>query len=318
MNYHANAKTTIYQRKRIKDSKDPYRALAKQLGVSVPTISKWKKREHPQDRSSRPRHSNKALPPAMEPVLEFLRRDWLVELDTIWIALQKTVFPQLTRSAVYRQLVRQGIQDLKKLRMCPERPRGKFRAAPPGFLHVDIFTLPMIDGKKLYLFVAIDRATRLLSMQAYPQKNAKTSLVFLGHCQRFYPFRIYRILTDNGAAFTNRFYRNPYGAKPRELHAFALACRQAGIRHTLTKSYHPWTNGLAERTGQTIKKETIQRFHYDSLSQMVSALYGFERYFNYHRPYKAMAGKTPYELTQQWYIKQPKRFLREPICLTTL
>jgi transposase InsO family protein len=318
MNYHANAKTTVHQRKRIKDSKEPYRTLAKQMGVSVPTVAKWKKREQQNDRSSRPRRIKTALPPAMEPVLDFLRKDWLLELDTIWIALQKTVFPQLTRSAVYRQLVRQNIQDLRKLRICQERPHGKFRAAPPGFLHIDIFTLPRMDDKKLCLFVAIDRATRLLTMQAYPQKDARTALIFLEHCRRFYPFRIYRILTDNGPAFTNRFYVNPKGARPEGLHAFTQACHKADIRHTLTKSYHPWTNGLVERAGHTIKTETIHRFHYDSLSQMVSALYGFERYFNHHRPYKALGGKTPYELVQLWYSKKPKRFLREPSCLITL
>ena len=45
MTYHTNARTNRYQRKRIKESKAPYRVLAKQLGVSVATISKWKKRE---------------------------------------------------------------------------------------------------------------------------------------------------------------------------------------------------------------------------------------------------------------------------------
>ena len=318
MNYHANAKTTVHQRRRIKESKEPYRTLAKQIGVSVPTVAKWKKREQLNDRSSRPRRIKKALPSAMEPVLDFLRKDWLLELDTIWIALQKTIFPQLTRSAVYRQLVRQNIQDLKKLRVCQERPHGKFRAAPPGFLHIDIFRLPKMDDKQLYLFVAIDRATRLLTMQAYHRQDAQSAAVFLDHCRKFYPFRIYRVLTDNGGQFTNRHYKKSQGIKIKEPHTFGLTCRKNHIRHTLTKSYHPWTNGLAERAGQTIKTETIHRFHYDSLPQMVSALYGFERYFNYHRPYKALGGKTPYELVQLWYNKKPKRFLREPNCLITL
>jgi hypothetical protein len=43
-----------------------------------------------------------------------------------------------------------------------------------------------------------------------------------------------------------------------------------------------------------------------------AALYGFERYFNEHRPYKAMGGKTPAQLTQDWYHRSHKRFLRQP------
>jgi transposase-like protein/transposase len=318
MTYHANAKTTVHQRKRIKESKEPYRTLAKQIGVSVQTVAKWKKREKLNDQTSRPRRIRRSLPPAVEPILDFLRRDWLVDLDTIWIALQKTVFPQLSRSAVYRQLVRQQIHDLNQLRIRQERTHGKFRACAPGFLHIDIFRLPKIGQKKMHLFVAIDRATRLLTMQAYEHGDAQAAVRFLEHCRVFYPFKIYRILTDNGGAFTNRHYKRSQGIKVRQSHAFGKLCRQLRIRHTLTKSYHPWTNGLAERTGHTIKSATVHRFHYESLSQMVSALYGFERYFNYHRPYKAMGGKTPFELTQYWFKKQPKRFLREPNCLITL
>ncbi len=39
MTYHANARTTLHQRKRIRQSREPYRVQARQLGVSVATIS---------------------------------------------------------------------------------------------------------------------------------------------------------------------------------------------------------------------------------------------------------------------------------------
>lgn len=315
MTYHANARTAVHQRKRIRRSREPYRVQAEQLGVSHSTVAKWKKRADPIDRTSRPRRSYKALPPEMAPILKWMRQDWLIDLDTIWIALRKTVFPQLGRSAVYRELVRLSLQRLKLLRPVSERKRGRFRACPPGFLHIDIFYLPRLDGRRRFLFVAIDRATRLLAMQVYPDQEASSALLFLEHCRRFYPFRIYRILTDNGRGFTLRGYRGRGGVKTRKVHPFTRACRCSRIRHTLTKAYHPWTNGLVERAGGTIKNETIYRFHFDTISQLESALYGFERYFNYHRPYKAMQGKTPYQLVQERYKKQPKRFLRKPVVL---
>ena len=37
MTYHANARTTMHQRKRIRRSRDPYRVQARTLGVSVAT-----------------------------------------------------------------------------------------------------------------------------------------------------------------------------------------------------------------------------------------------------------------------------------------
>lgn len=317
MTYHRNARTNVYQRKRIHHSPASYQAQAAALGVSIATIAKWKHRKDSKDRSSRPHRVKKALPEELAPVLKWLRQDWLLDLDTVWKGLQKTVFPQLGRSSVYRELVRLGLQDLKRLKALPPKHRGRFRSCPPGFLHLDVFYLPRIEGRKLYLYVAIDRATRLLCMRVYGQRDAKSAVSFLGHCRGFYPFRIYKILTDNGAEFSSNFYRTIHNQKAQGEHPFPRTCKDSQIRHVLTKVKHPWTNGLVERTGKTIKDETVHRFHYDGLAQLDSALYGFERYFNYHRPYRAMQGKTPYELVQEWYKKQPKRFSRKPTLLIT-
>jgi hypothetical protein len=37
-----------------------------------------------------------------------------------------------------------------------------FKEYEPGYLHIDVTYLPKLAGKKQYLFVAIDRATRVL------------------------------------------------------------------------------------------------------------------------------------------------------------
>jgi transposase InsO family protein len=317
MTYHANAKLTIHQRQRIRRSREPYHVPAQQLGVSQATIAKWTHRSIPHDRSSRPHHSHKTVPPEAIPLLRWMRQDWLVDLDTVWLALRQTVFPQLSRSAVYRELVRLQLHQLRTLRPQATRRYGTFRACPPGFLHLDVFDLPRLDGQRRYLFVAIDRATRLLTMPVYPPRDAASAVAFLAHCQRFYPFRLYRTLTDNAKTFTLRTHRVRGGARAKHPAAFTRACRAARIRHSLTQPYHPWTNGLVERVGGTIQTETIYRFHFDTLSQLLSALYGFERYFNQHRPYKALGGKTPAQLAQEWYAKAPHRFLREPIVLFT-
>ncbi len=190
MTYHANARTTIHQRTRIRRSRDPYRVQARALGVSVATVAKWRRRADAADRSSRPQRQHKALPPEAIPLLGWLRKDWLLDLDTVWVALRQTVFPQLSRSAVYRELVRLQLHRLRTLRPQIPRPQGRFRACPPGFLHLDAFARPRLEGQRRYLLVAIDRATRLMPMPVAPARDTPSALAFLAHCQRFYPFRL--------------------------------------------------------------------------------------------------------------------------------
>jgi transposase InsO family protein len=319
MTYHENARTTKIQRKMIKESKEPYRVLAKQMGVSKTTIAKWKSRENMNDLSSKPKNIQKALPDTVEPLLDFLRRDWMLDMNTIWFALKSTLFPQITKSAVYRQLVRQGINNIKELRPGKDKTFGKFEACNPGFIHIDVFYLPKINNIKLYVFIAIDRATRMLTLRAYPDREAQSAVDFLKHCKNFYPFKITKILTDNGGEFTNKSYKKNSSVKRPRVHLFQKACEDSNIYHALTKACHPWTNGLAERTVGSIKNETIYRFHFESVDQMISALYGFERFFNCHRPYKAMGCKTPEELCNNWRSKEPNIFDKEPVyCSTTL
>jgi len=133
MNYHANARTTRHQRKIIKESRDPYRKLAKQMGVTTATVAKWKKRPDEKDRSSRPKNIETAIPMTLYPMIEMLRKDWLCDMDRIWLALRKSVLPQLSRSSVYRHLVRTGLDDRKALRPLAKRRLGGSENIRLGF-----------------------------------------------------------------------------------------------------------------------------------------------------------------------------------------
>ncbi len=53
----------------------------------------------------------------------------------------------------------------------------KFKEYKPGFLHIDVTYLPKLDGQKYYLFVAIDRATRLLYYKVYENNRTPCEAV---------------------------------------------------------------------------------------------------------------------------------------------
>jgi transposase-like protein len=50
------------------------------------------------------------------------------------------------------------------------------------YLHNDVTYLPNLAGKKQYLFVAIDRATRVLYFEIYENKTAINAVEFLNNC----------------------------------------------------------------------------------------------------------------------------------------
>ncbi|MBK8357296.1 MAG: DDE-type integrase/transposase/recombinase [Saprospiraceae bacterium] len=68
--------------------------------------------------------------------------------------------------------------------------------------------LPKFDGSKYYLYVAIDRATRLMYYKVYKNKTAQSATDFLALCKSFFPFYISHVLTDNGLEFTNSLIRS--------------------------------------------------------------------------------------------------------------
>jgi transposase InsO family protein len=93
---------------------------------------------------------------------------------------------------------------------------------------------------------------------------------------KFVPYKIEKILTDNGIQFTNRV---------RDKHAFAhifdRVCNEHAIAHRLTKVKHPRTNGQVERMNRTIQEATINKYFYKNYDELKEHLFYFLRAYNY-------------------------------------
>ena len=76
---------------------------------------------------------------------------------------------------------------------------------------------------------------------------------FLEQVIKFFPYKIHRILTDNGTGFSYRGMPKDKRAKLKR-HPFSKLCLLNGIKHKLTQFYSPQTNGQVERTNLLLKK----------------------------------------------------------------
>ncbi|MFT5951075.1 MAG: transposase-like protein, partial [Francisella sp.] len=142
--------------------------------------------------SSRPHNINYALTELEKDIIASIRRSTWSPLDDLSETIQIN-FPHAKRSVIYESLKSRGVNTVPVEK---KKEAAKFKEYEPGFLHVDVTYLPKLNGTKYYLFVAIDRATRLMFYYVYENKTADSSIDFIKKCKEFFPMKITHMLTD--------------------------------------------------------------------------------------------------------------------------
>lgn len=97
------------------------------------------------------------------------------------------------------------------------------------------------------------------------------------------PYKIHKVLTDNGIQFTNRDQR-----KHACTHIFERVCKENHIEYRKTKVKHPWTNGQVERMNTTLKDATVNTFYYATNDQLQVHLNAYLMAYNFAKRLKAI------------------------------
>lgn len=309
--YHANAVTNVHIRTELqkKSFSKTQKQLSQELNISVQTISKWKNRDHTEDKSSRPKKIHYSYNESQEKIIVGLRKSTWFSKEEIHELCENFPDINVSISTIYNIFKRNNINTQ------PQEIKEKFKTFKdydPGFLHIDVTYLPKINGQKYYLFVAIDRATRMLFYYIYTQKSAKNAQDFFKKCLDFFPFKIEKILTDNGLEFTNKLIVSKKGNPCEKLSLLDETCLENNIEHRLIKPGTPQTNGMVERVNGTIKQATLKSEIYDSINQMAENLFKFLIHYNLRRRHsslqKKLKVKTPYQALEFWYKNKPEIF----------
>ena len=312
---HGSARTTPRIRAELQRSKESTRTLAARYQLNPKTVAKWRARQTTGDAAMGPRDPRSTvLSPAEEAIIVEFRRRTLLPLDDVMGCLRDAI-PKLTRSALHRCLQRNGISRLPVSNDKASK-RGTFKETKIGFVHIDSCELRLAEGK-LIMFLAIDRVSKFTVVEFHQSAGKMEGSAFLRHVIATFPYALHTVLTDNGVAFAD-LPKNRTGPSRTFLgpHIFDRVCLEHGIEHRLTKPYHPWTNGQAERMNRTVKDGTVKTYHYSSLEALKAHVLAFVSAYNFAKHLKAIKWKTPFKHICEAWQRDPSAFKLDPHHLT--
>ena len=295
---HPCATTTQATRKAIQDSQESIAKLAKRYSLDPKTVAKWKKRDFVEDLPMGPKEPRSTVLSAQEEaIIVAFRLKTMLSLDDCLYALQDAI-PHLSRSSLHRCFARHGISRLPS--SDTKRLKKRFKKYAIGYIHMD-FCHVRTDEGKLQLFVGIDRTSKFVVARLMPSAKREDACNFLREVIAKAPYRIHKILTDNGIQFAA-----PANRKKKNQLKFDRICAEHGIEHRLTLPHHPWTNGQVERMHRTLKEQTVYSYFYDTHAQLKEHLEAFVQAHNFARRLKALQGRSPYEFICDQWDKKPR------------
>ena len=302
---HGCATTTPATRRLIQQSTESLQTLAKRFGIDPKTVAKWRSRTSTEEAVRGPKPASTVLTPAEEAACVLFRQQTLLPLDDCLYTLQEAI-PHLSRSALHRCFQRHDISRLPPSDEQGETLKKKFKDYPIGYLHLDFAEVQTEEGKQ-YLFILIDRTSKLTFAELHPHATQAVAVAFLRRVLPQIPYKVHKLLTDNGVQFRNLPQYSHLGRHP-----VGQLCDEWGIEQRFTKPAHPWTNGQVERMNRTVKEATIKRFHYETTDQLNAHLQKFLRAYNFAKRLKRLHGLTPYEFICAEWRKNPSIFIRDP------
>ena len=301
---HGNARLTVWARREIVRrhlSGVAQAEIARQMGVSRATVSKWwqRYRQAPDsdwfaDRSSRPRSCPHQTPAPLEAEIVAVRQTHKLGPARIGYRLG------VPSSTVWKVLARHRLNRLAALDRPTGQPVRRYEKSRPGeLIHLDtkqVARIPEGGGWWIHgvehhnrgesrrqargyqhVHAALDDHSRLAYVETLPDIKGATCAAFWQRAQQFFAghgITVEAVMTDNWTGYRSQTFQAALG----------------GIEHIRTRPYRPQTNGKIERFNRTLTHEWAYARPYLSENDRNTALADWIHIYNHHRGHTAIGG----------------------------
>lgn len=256
------------------------RKVARYIGVSPGTITKWVKRARKigyypiPTLSSKPKYHPKQLSEEM-----------------IWKIYHKRLLIKRSAEVIHQELINEGvavsISSVKRTldRMGLLKKRSPWKKYHPSILRpnaekqgdlVQIDTIHLLtpEGRRTYVFTILDVFSRWTYARAYKRATTRTANRFIESAQRIAPFKFKTVQSDHGSEFAQYFTD-----RIKAIH-----------RHSRVR--RPNDNAHLERFNRTLQEECLNPIPKD-VRKLNSALKEYIPYYNEKRLHFGLKLQTP-------------------------
>jgi len=290
------------------------RQTCRYFGISPQTFYRWKRRYDPYDlttleeESRRPHAVRQPETPlrVIERIMALREEHPRWSRDKLAVLLEKegikvsgsTVGRVMARLRARGLLVEPASVRLAKLarkrrrkpRYAVRRPKGYRVEAPGDLVQVDTLRVRLLPNELRIQFRAHDVISKRAGLKVYKKLTSGAAAEFLHHLKMKFPFRIKAIQIDGGSEFMDQF---------------EAGCRRRKILLFVNPPHRPEMNGGVERGNRTDREESYEvkelSLNMEELNQQVEE---YEREFNYDRPHRALAMRTPHAYYLLWKKNQ--------------
>ena len=296
---------TVTQRMLFRQSLIKYAAkrgvtkAAIRYNVSRQYIYRWKNRydgtlQSLADQSHRPHsHPNQHTEDELKLIRDMRRRNPHAGLVVFWVKLRQRGYTRSVTS-LYRILRKLG-EPRKTLPNPKYIPKPYEKMCYPGQrVQIDVKYVPAacmvgaVKDESFFQYTAIDEYSRFRYIEAFQEHNSYSSMIFLEHMLKAFPFKVDCVQTDNGCEFTKRLQ------KENDLTLFEEKLKELGIRHKLIKPYTPRHNGKVERSHRKDNEYFYASHTFYSFDDFKKQLAVHSRKYN-NFPMRPLGWKSPRE-----------------------